>query len=64
MRYTLLARPEKFRSLGGNVFGGADGILAVEEWLGKVGMNLRLRELGIEPERIEEMADNAVRTAS
>ena len=64
MRYTFPVRQEKFYSLGKNVFGEMDGILATEEWLEKIGMRLRLRDLGIKPERFEQMADCALRTVS
>jgi hypothetical protein len=63
MRYTLPVKKERFYSLGRNVFGEADGIQATEKWLEKVGMKLRLRNLGIEPERMEQMVSCAVRTA-
>ena len=62
MRYTLPVRAERFRSLGRNVFGEEDGIAATEKWLEKVGMRLRLRDLGIEPERFEEIAASCIRT--
>jgi len=62
MRYTFAARPERFYSLGRNVFGETDGVLATEKWLEKVGMRPQLRDLGIEPERFEEMANYVVRT--
>ncbi len=63
MRYTLPVRQGRFDSLGRNVFGEADGVAAVGEWLDKVGMKLSLRDLGVEAERIGEIADCAVRTA-
>lgn len=59
MRYTLPVKPERFRSLGKNVFGEEDGIVATERWLDKVGMRFRLGDLGIEPELFEEMAARA-----
>jgi len=62
MRYTLPVKPERFHSLGKNVFGEEDGIVATEQWLGKVGMKLRLRDLGIEPELFEEIAASCIRT--
>jgi len=55
-------RAERFRALGRNVFGEEDGIVATEKWLEKMGMRLRLRDLGIEPERFEEMAAGCIRT--
>ena len=63
MRYTLPVKQERFCSLGRNVFGEEDGILATEKWLEKIGMKLQLRNLGIELERIEQIANCAVRTA-
>jgi len=63
MRYTLPVRQGRLDSLGRTVFGEADGIAAVGEWLDKVGMKLSLRDLGVEAERIGEIADCAVRTA-
>lgn len=63
MRHIFTVRQERFYSLGRNVFGETDGMLATEKWLEKVGMKLQLRELGIELERIEEMSNCAVRIA-
>lgn len=63
MRYTFPVRQERFNSLGRNVFSEADGIAAVEKWLDRVGMKLNLRTLGIEPQRIKDIADCALRTA-
>ncbi len=62
MRYTLPVKPERFRSLGKNVFGEEDGIAATEKWLERVGMKLRLRDFGVEPERFEEFAASCIRT--
>ena len=62
MRYTLPVRAERFRALGGNVFGEEDGIVATEKWLEKMGMRLRLRDLGVKPEHFEEMASGCIRT--
>ncbi len=64
MRFTLPERQERFVSLGKNVFGKTDGILAAEKWLEKIGMKLRLQNLGVELERLEELAYSAVKTAS
>lgn len=60
MRLTLPVMKERFDLLGKNVFGKEDGILATEEWLESVGMNLRLRDLGCELERAEEIAELAI----
>ena len=63
MRYTFPVRSERFYHLGEKVFDEVDGILATEKWLERVGMKLRLGSLGIELERLEELATCAVRTA-
>ncbi len=62
MRHILPVRKGRLDLLGKNVFGKTDGILATEEWLEKVGMKLRLRDLGCKLEHAEEIADIAVRT--
>ena len=62
MKYTFPVKPERFHSLGENVFGEEDGIAATERWLEKVGMKLRLRDLGIKPELFEEIAARCIRT--
>ena len=61
MRFTLPVKPERFHSLGKNVFGEADGIAATEKWLERVGMKLRLSDLGVEPELFEEIAASCAR---
>lgn len=63
IRYTLSAMSERVDSVGKNVFNKADGILAIEQWLGRVGMNIRLSSLGVELDRLDELAACAVRTA-
>jgi len=63
MRFTFPVRQDRLHSLGGNVFGAEDGIAATERWLEKVGMRLRLSDLGIKPQRYAEMAASAIRTA-
>ena len=62
MRYTFPVKPERFHSLGRNIFGEEDGIVATERWLDRVGMKLRLRDLGIEPGLFEEIAACCIRT--
>lgn len=62
MRYTFPVKSERFHSLGKDVFGEEDGIVATERWLDRVGMKLRLRDFGIEPELFEEMAAGCIRT--
>ena len=63
MKHTAPATPERCALLGRNVFGQPDGLAATEEWLESVGMRLRLRDLGCELERAEEIADLAVRSS-
>ena len=62
MRHILPLRRERLDLLGKNVFGKTDGILATEEWLQEVGMRLRLRDLGCELERADEIADITLKT--
>ena len=59
MKYTFPVKPERFYSLGENVFGEKDGIIATERWLDEVGMKFRLRDLGIETALFEEIAARA-----
>ncbi|MFW6126175.1 MAG: iron-containing alcohol dehydrogenase, partial [Chloroflexota bacterium] len=63
MRFTMPVMKHRFGLLGKNVFGKADGIAATEEWLESVGMRLRLRDLGCEPDRAEEIADLAIQSS-
>ncbi len=63
MRHILEARRERFGSLGRNVFGETDGMIATEKWLDKVGMKLHLRDLGVKLESIEAMANCAFKVA-
>ncbi len=61
MKQFYPARKERFELLGRNVFGKSDGITAFEEWLEKLGMKLRLRDLGCELEKADEIADIALK---
>jgi alcohol dehydrogenase class IV len=63
MRFTLPVMKDRFRLLGRNVFGKADGIKATEEWLESVGMRLRLRDIGCEMERAEEIAELTMKSS-
>jgi len=63
MRFTLPAMKDRFDLLGKNVFSKADGILSTEEWLESVGMRWRLRDLGCELERANEIAELAVESS-
>lgn len=61
MRQIYPARSERLASLGTKVFGRANGIAAFEEWLERVEMKLRLKDLGCELDRAAEVADLAMR---
>jgi len=63
MKYTQPARSDRVKKLGQNVFGEDDGIAATQNWLGKIGMDGRLRSLGVKEADFEALADNALRTA-
>ncbi len=63
MRFTLPVMKDRFDSLGKNVFNKADGIQATEDWLESVGMRLRLRDLGCELERAEEIAELVLKSS-
>lgn len=61
MKQFCYARKDRFDLLARNVFGKTEGIPAFEEWLDNVGMNLRLRDLGCEVERADEIAELALK---
>jgi alcohol dehydrogenase YqhD (iron-dependent ADH family) len=56
-------RLHRLNKLGKQVFGECDGILAIENWLEATGMKLKLRDLGVEKDRLPELAANALKTA-
>lgn len=60
MRQIQPVRADRLTSFGRNVFGKDDGIAAFEEWLDRVGMKLRLRDLGCDLERADEIAKIAL----
>jgi len=62
MEFILPARKERIDAIGKRVFGKADGIKATEEWLERIGMKLRLRDLGCKLEDAEEVAKIVLRT--
>ncbi len=63
MRFTCPVMKDRCDLLGRSVFGKADGIAATEEWLESVGMRLRLRDLGCELERADEIAQLAIESS-
>ena len=62
MKFYLPVMKDRFDLLGKNVFGKKDGIQATEEWLESVGMRLRLRDMGCELERADEIAELAIQS--
>jgi len=62
MRFTLPVRQDRFKSLGEKVFGEADGIAATEKWLQKIGMRIRLRDLGVKESDFDKLVDNVAKT--
>jgi alcohol dehydrogenase len=56
-------RQERLDKLARNVFGETDGITAVENWLKKCGMSMRLRDLGVDKAKLKDLAANALKTA-
>jgi alcohol dehydrogenase class IV len=62
MKFYLPEMKERFDLLGQNIFGKKDGIRATEEWLQSVGMRLRLRDMGCELERADEIAELAIQS--
>jgi alcohol dehydrogenase YqhD (iron-dependent ADH family) len=64
MRYTEPARKDRFKQLGKNVFGENGGIAATERWLKRIGMDLRLRGLGVKEADFGMLADNVIKTGA
>jgi alcohol dehydrogenase len=62
MKHTEPARKEKFKQLGKNVFGETDGIAATGKWLKQIGMDHKLRDLGVKEADFDKLAENAVKT--
>jgi alcohol dehydrogenase YqhD (iron-dependent ADH family) len=62
MRFTLPVRQDRFKMLGERVFGEPDGIAATEKWLQKIGMRIRLRDLGVKESDFDKLVDNTMKT--
>jgi alcohol dehydrogenase YqhD (iron-dependent ADH family) len=56
-------RQSRLDKLGGNVFGVRDVIVAVEKWLSTCNMNHRLRDLGVDKDKLLNLGQNALDTA-
>ncbi|MGP8080623.1 MAG: iron-containing alcohol dehydrogenase [Dehalococcoidales bacterium] len=63
MEYHRHFRQERIKSMGNNVFGEKDGIIALEKWLQSVGMRLRLGDIGCEIEKTEMITDLVLRSS-
>ena len=62
MKFYLPEMKERFDLLGQNVFGKKDGIQATEEWFQSAGLMFRLRDMGCELERADEIAELAIQS--
>jgi len=56
-------RAERLVKLGSTVFGQATGLVAIRNWLNKVGMSIKLRDLGVARDKIPDLAQCAIKTA-
>ena len=56
-------RRGRLEKLGEQVFGDRDGLAALKNWLQRIDMAWRLRDLGIEQEKLGALAANALETA-
>jgi alcohol dehydrogenase YqhD (iron-dependent ADH family) len=64
LEYTQQGGEERYNTLGRNLFLGKDAVLSINEWLCKIGMRLRLRDLGIERGILPKIAASVEQTAS
>jgi len=62
MKFTQPVRQDRFKLLGDKVFGEPDGIAATEKWLQKIGMRIRLRDLGVKESDFDKLVDNVAKT--
>jgi len=62
MKFTESVRKDRFKQLGKNVFGESDGIAATEKWLQKIGMDSRLKRLGVKEEDFDKLSKNVLKT--
>jgi len=56
-------RAERLAKLGPTVFGQANGLTAIRIWLNKIGMDLKLRDLGVTRDKLPYLAQGALNTA-
>lgn len=58
------ARGDRIAKMAKNVFGAdSEPVAAVEKWLDSVGMNVKLRQLGVTDDKFEAMAQTALDTS-
>ena len=62
MKFTEPVRKDRLKQLGRNVFGESDGIAATEKWLKKIGMDSRLKTLGVKEEDFDKLSKNVLKT--
>jgi len=60
MKFNLPACKQRIDSLGKNVFGKTDGVAAVEEWLSKIGLKVKLGQLGASLDKAKDVGIKAV----
>jgi alcohol dehydrogenase YqhD (iron-dependent ADH family) len=56
-------RPARLKKMGEQVFGDRDGLSALRNWLQRIDIAWRLRDLGIEQQKLGDLAANALETA-
>lgn len=64
MEYTEPVTSERFKQLGERVFGDEDLIGSTRRWLKSIGMDIRLRDIGIDREQLSQIAGTVQKTAS
>ncbi len=64
MEYTKPVAYERFEQLGERVFQDKDLIGSIRQWLDDIGMSLRLRDIGIDRELLNQIAGTVQKTAN
>jgi len=64
MEYTKPVAAERFEQLGERVFGDKDSIGSTRRWLESIGMDLHLRDFGIDHVSLRQIAGTVPKTAS
>jgi len=63
MEYTKPVAAQRFEQLGERIFGNKDSIGSIRRWLDSIGMNLSLRDFGIEHRSLGQIAGTVPKTA-